>query len=212
MDLPLSLEFPPPETRYDDDIVGICDQLRRRGRDRPALALFGSSSFRLWWRVAEDLESVDLVNLGFGGGTAASALRYFDRLFDTLRPGRLALYFGENDISNEGLTAAAALARVLELRQRLTDTLGPVEVHCLSVKHSPSRWIYRREFNAFNAALAEACAATPQTGFIDVTSPLLGTNGLPIGACYQPDGLHLNAAGYLRWAHVLRSSPLLPRS
>jgi lysophospholipase L1-like esterase len=209
MDTPAALDLAPPETRYDDDVVTICEHVARRGRDRPALALFGSSSFRLWLRMAEDLDSVDLVNLGFGGGTAASALRYFDRLFAALRPGRVALYFGENDITNEGLTAATALARVLELRDRIAAALGPVDVHCLSVKHSPSRWLYRHEFDRFNADLARACVETPNTYFVDVTTSLIGENGMPIGACYQADGLHLNAAGYLRWARVLRAAPRL---
>ncbi|POR46957.1 GDSL-type esterase/lipase family protein [Bosea psychrotolerans] len=208
--------LPSPEgewttSRYDDDVVAIRGQvLRRRFAARPAV-FFGSSSFRYWHRMAEDLGCLDLANLGFGGGTVESGLRYFDSLLGLVDPASIVLYFGENDIANDGLDADSAFAGAQRLTRRIRDVFGAVPIYHLSIKHSPARWIYADEFTAFNAMRAESCADGSDGVFVDVSSCLLGRHGRPIGRFYEADGIHLNAAGYAQWAEVIAGVPgLLP--
>jgi lysophospholipase L1-like esterase len=198
-------------SRYDDDVFAIRGQvLRRRFASRPAV-FFGSSSFRYWHRMAEDLGCLDLANLGFGGGTVESGLRYFDSLLGLVDPASITLYFGENDIANDGLDANSAFAAAQRLTRRIREVFGAVPIYHLSIKHSPARWIYADEFRAFNALRAESCAKGSDGVFIDVSSCLLGRHGRPIGRFYEADGIHLNAAGYAQWAEVIAAVPgLLP--
>jgi lysophospholipase L1-like esterase len=193
-------------TRYDDDVLAVRQQIKRRRFTGKPIVFFGSSSFRYWHRMAEDFGSLEVANLGFGGGTAESGLRYCDSLLDLVEPGRIVLYFGENDIANDGLDASSAFAAMEQLTRRLREKFGSVPIDRLSIKHSPGRWLYAGEFNAFNAMLKESHADGGPGGYVDVCSCLLGKNGRPMGRCYEADGVHLNAFGYARWADVIAAS------
>lgn len=190
-------------TRYDDDVLAVRGQIMRRRFAGKPVVFFGSSSFRYWDRMAEDFGSLEVANLGFGGGTAESGLRYCDDLLDLVEPRRIVLYFGENDIANDGLDAGSALAALERLTQRLREKFGPIPIHRLSIKQSPGRWLHAGEFDAFNAMLRDSHAGDQAGGYVDVGSCLIGRNGRPMGRYYEADGVHLNAAGYALWANVL---------
>lgn len=190
-------------TRYDDDVLAVRGQILRRRFFGKPVVFFGSSSFRYWDRMAEDFSSLEVANLGFGGGTAESGLRYSDALLDLVEPGRIVLYFGENDIANDGLDAGSAFDALERLTRRLREKFGPVPIYRLSIKHSPGRWLHAGEFDAFNAMLRDSHAGDQAGGYVDVGSCLIGRNGRPMGRYYEADGVHLNAAGYALWAGVL---------
>lgn len=192
---------------YDDDALAALAQLERRGRPAAPIAFYGSSSFRLWRSLAADLRCLSAVNLGFGGGTCASALHYFDRLLEPLNPNKVVLYFGENDISNDGLTGELTYAAYGELLQRIRTALPNAKVFALSAKQSPAKWLFSDEVDAFNCLLERHCNESGQAQYVDVTSALMGTNGRPLFRCYEPDLIHLNAQGYGSWAAVLTAVP-----
>jgi hypothetical protein len=62
-------DFPPSigTGRYESDIITILTRLERLGLPEDPAAFYGSSSFRIWSSMTEDLGSLDVVNLGFGG-------------------------------------------------------------------------------------------------------------------------------------------------
>lgn len=190
-------------TRYDDDVLAVRGQIMRRRFASKPVVFFGSSSFRNWHRMAEDLGSLEIANLGFGGGTAESGLRYCDDLLDLVEPERIVLYFGENDIANDGLDANSAFEALQRLTHRLRDKFGQVPIYRLSIKHSPGRWVYTGEFDAFNAMLKESHTGGEPGGYVDVCSCLIGRNGRPMGRYYEADGVHLNPLGYSLWGGVI---------
>jgi lysophospholipase L1-like esterase len=192
---------------YDDDALAALAQLERRGCPAAPIAFYGSSSFRLWRSLAADLSCLRAVNLGFGGGTCASALHYFDRLLAPLNPDKVVLYFGENDISNDGLTGELAFAAYRQLLQRIRTDLPFAKVFALSAKQSPAKWLFSDEVDAFNVLLDRHCQDSGQAQYVDVTSVLLGSNGRPLFRCYESDLIHLNAPGYGAWAAVLTAVP-----
>jgi GDSL-like Lipase/Acylhydrolase family len=196
---------------YDDDVNAILRRILRQRRPDQPIAFYGSSSFLYWARICEDLRSFDVVNLGFGGGTYASALHYFDRLLLPLKPARVALYFGENDISNDGLTAASTFARFEMLIARIEASFGLIPIFCLSTKQSPAKWIYSDEVGAFNALVEQACSGKDHMTYVDVGSSLIGENGKPMSKLYVADRIHITDAAYARWAKILTETPGLLR-
>jgi len=202
-------DFPTPlgTSRYEDDVYAVLARLERTSLPSQPIAFYGSSSFRLWSSMAQDLGSLDVVNLGFGGGTNVSGLHYFDRLVRPMRPQTIALYFGENDIANDGLTAQTTFDHLRALRQHMRDALPATKVFVLSTKQSPTRWIYADEVDRYNALTRDWCADLDDTAYVDVASALLGENGRPAGRLYVSDFIHLNATGYAVWADILRSTP-----
>ncbi len=196
-------------SRHENDIITILARLERVGLPVDPIAFYGSSSFRIWNSLTEDLGSLDVVNLGFGGGTFLSGIHYLDQLLTPLKPRRIALYFGENDIASDGLKAHTTLGHLKDLRDRISQALPQSEVFVLSIKHSPARWIYRQEFDLFNQLARDWCDGRDDTSWIEVGTGLIGENGLPMFRYYLPDLVHMNAAGYALWSASLRATALL---
>ncbi|MDE1949200.1 MAG: hypothetical protein KGI35_11335 [Burkholderiales bacterium] len=193
--------------RHDDDVGAVLAAIRQRGLPPAPIAFYGSSSFRLWQSMAADLGCLDVVNLGFGGATHASALHHLDRLLTPLRPTRVVLYFGENDISADGLDARSTLGGLRALLDAIRQRMAATPVFVLSAKQSPTKWTYADVVAEFNRLAAEHCRGLDGVHPVDVTSVLLGAHGRPLGRHYQDDLIHLNASGYLQWARILRAQP-----
>lgn len=191
-------------SRYDSDIMTTLMRLQRLGLPDDPIAFYGSSSFRMWSSLAEDLNSLNAVNLGFGGGTFLSALHYMDQLLVPLKPRRGFLYFGENDIASDGQTAETTYRHFQTLIDRISAALPHAQLFVLAVKPSPARWIYRDEFERFNHLTRDWCDKAATVTFLDPNGRLLGENGLPMFRYYQPDLVRLNAAGYAVWAEALK--------
>ena len=206
-------EFPEDigTTRYEDDVLAVLGALQRRRLPKQPIAFYGSSSFRFWQSMISDLDCADIVNLGFGGGTFRSGLHHFDRLLAPLQPKKVVIYFGENDISNDGLSAQSTLANMRALHERIRSEFPEARTFFLSAKQSPTKWPYHDVVTEFNACAKAYCAGTGDADFIDVTTPLLGEHGRPIGKLYVEDWVHLNALGYARWAKILLAHPGLFR-
>lgn len=209
----LGFDFPQNigTARFGDDVLSVLTQIARRDLPAVPIAFYGSSSFRLWESMAEDLNSLDVVNLGFGGGTHASGILYLDRLLAPLAPKKVVLYFGENDISNDGLDAQTVLENLKSLLARIEQRCPEADIFILSAKQSPTKWLYSNVVDDFNKLLFDYCAKEAGLTYVDVTSNLIGKNGRPISGLYKDDGVHLNRSGYARWAAILKSVPGLFR-
>lgn len=202
-------DFPSPlaTNRFEDDVVAILSRLQRGPLPERPIAFYGSSSFRLWGTMVQDLQCLDVVNLGFGGGTNLSGRHYLDKLLLPLKPERVALYFGENDIANDGLTGASTFRNLEALVTDVRKGLPQAKIFVLSTKQSPTRWIYADEVDLYNSLAQDWCGASGLATFVDVSKVLAGENGRPMGRYYQSDFIHLNAGGYALWADILRNVP-----
>ena len=195
--------------RHEDDVHSVLAQIERRILPAAPIAFYGSSSFRLWANILADLNTLDAVNLGFGGGTNASGIHYIHTLLTPLKPAKVVLYFGENDISNDGLSAASTFDSYKALLAKIETRLPGTPIFVLSAKQSPTKWIYADVVAQYNELLEVHCGASTNLTFVNVTDALLGEHGRPKGGLYVDDGVHLNLAGYAKWAEVLLSVPNL---
>ena len=199
--------------RHEDDVHSVLAQIERRILPAAPIAFYGSSSFRLWNSMATDLNCLDAVNLGFGGGTNASGSHYIDTLLTPLRPQKVVLYFGENDISADGLSANSTFENFKSLVAQIEDRLPSIPIFVLSAKQSPTKWIYANVVTQFNQLVKDQCGNVENLTFVNVTDTLLGEHGRPMSGLYVDDGVHLSPAGYAKWAKVLRNIPdLIPQT
>jgi len=196
-------------SRWEDEIVAVRARMARRHFTTPPVVFYGSSSFRLWTHMVEDLERLDVLNLGFGGATVESALRYFDKMMADVSARAMILYFGENDIAHDGLTAEQVYTSMKQLGQRIREEFGNIPLYFSSLKPSPNRWFYRDEFERLGNLLQQMSEKEEHVGFIDLSSCLIGANGRPVGRYFGSDQLHLNFAGYQIWSEKLKNIPAL---
>jgi CRP-like cAMP-binding protein/lysophospholipase L1-like esterase len=170
---------------------------------KAATVFYGSSSFRLWDTLGDDVAIPDPVNLGFGGGTLEAGRLYFERLVVPHEPARLVVYFGENDIAN-GVPTTTVVGQFCEFADTLELTLPDTRCWFVSIKPSPTRWEYVAEMERANSGIAAEIEQRKQWHFVDWFPHLLDESGEPDAAFFAPDLLNPSRAGYDVLARLLR--------
>ncbi len=189
---------------YEDEVCAI-ERAHLMAPPPAGVSLFyGSSSFRLWTTLADDMAPWPVVNHAFGGSTLAACVHFFERLVPPCAPGSLVLYAGDNDLG-DGQPAAAVIASFRALMAKVDAQLGPIPVAFLAIKPSPARQSLRPAIESVNEAARCTLAARPRGRFIDVFHPMLRQDDQPDATLFAEDGLHLSAEGYQLWTEIVRS-------
>lgn len=168
-----------------------------------SVVFFGSSSIRLWSTLAADLAPLPVHNFGFGGGHATHLNLFWRRVLPRQQPRAVVVYAGDNDLA-AGVSVDDVVGDVVAF---VDAVVGLCPVVLLLVKRSPQREHIAAEIDALNARFRGLGARAGVT-VVDVDAPLRGGDGRPDPACFQYDGLHLNAAGYARWTAVVKPALL----
>lgn len=191
---------------YMDDVAGLMAQIERRGEIESPIVLYGSSSFRYWHRMVEDLNNLSFINAGFGGGTYEGAFEHYERVLKPLNPSQILVYFGENDIASDGCTADEIIAQQQKFHKMLRADFPNVKITYLGIKTGPSRWIWHDEYTKYNNLLKAGIESDPQTEYLDIMTCLLGNNGLPAQKYFENDGIHVNSQGYALWVPLIQGA------
>ncbi len=186
---------------YEEEVRALERVVARRGReDRPPV-FYGSSSFRLWDTLSDDI-GPEVLNVGFGGSTLEACDCFFERLVPPARPRSLLLYAGDNDLG-DGRSVEAVVKSFRSLAARVGASLGGIPFGFVSVKPSPARYPLLDRIRSANKAVRAEIEGTPGGYFVDVFSAMVDSRGWPKGEFFQEDGLHLNREGYLLWSQLL---------
>jgi lysophospholipase L1-like esterase len=177
------------------------DVLGRVNGNRPP-AFYGSSSFRLWTTLAEDLDP-HIVNLGFGGSTLEACDHFFKRLVVPVKPRSLLLYAGDNDLG-DGRSVDHVVSSFRRLLTKVDTLLGPIPFGFLSIKPSPARFAIIDRIRLVNDRIRDEITARDGGYFVDVFPAMLDTTARPRAELFCEDGLHLNRAGYELWVTHLQ--------
>jgi lysophospholipase L1-like esterase len=164
----------------------------------------GSSTIRLWPRLAEDFPGLPIIQRGFGGATVLDLLHYADRIIVPYRPRLIVLLVGANDLAR-GRTPEATLALFRALTDKLRHDLPEVRVCILAINPSLARWRLQPQVERTNHLLADLAAERPSwMTFVDSASSLREPDGTPRRQLLALDRLHLNPAGYVVLAQAVR--------
>lgn len=162
----------------------------------------GSSSIRMWPALAAAFPDQPVLNRGFGGSQMSDLLHFFDRVVTVYRPPLVVVYEGDNDLA-AGESPARVLAEYEQFVARVHAALPGTGILLLAVKPSPSRTAWMDAQRALNAGLRDLAALDPAVGFVDVFTPMLGTDGQPRRELFLSDLLHMTPAGYAVWHAAL---------
>lgn len=185
---------------YEEEVQGL--ERRLVDRSRPCPVFYGSSSFRLWDTLAEDV-GPEVLNLGFGGSTLEACDYFFRRLIPAARPASLLVYAGDNDLA-DGRSVEAVLASFRSLADKVASSLGGISFGFVSVKPSPVRYPLLGRIQQVNSAIREELAAIPGGYFVDIFPAMVDSRGWPKTEFFASDGLHLNREGYRLWGQLLQ--------
>ncbi|MDQ3277429.1 MAG: GDSL-type esterase/lipase family protein [Bacteroidota bacterium] len=168
------------------------------------ILLVGSSSFTRWSDVNDYFPGYTIVNRGFGGSQLTDVIRYFYEVIMPYAPKQVLIYCGENDLSSSrDMKADVVVQRFKTLYAMIRQNFPQTAIHYVSMKPSPSREVYLKEFQRGNKLIEAFLNKEKNAGFINVYPAMLDASGKPKKNIFVEDNLHMNAEGYRIWQRVL---------
>ncbi|MBC8155013.1 MAG: GDSL family lipase [Bacteroidetes bacterium] len=190
-------------TWYEDEVHLLEQKINSLPPADDRMVFYGSSSIRLWKTLATDFSDSNTLNLGFGGSTLAACTWFFERLIVPAQPASIVLYAGDNDLG-DGHRPQEVYLYFCEFMDKMQQHFPEVPVSFLAIKTSIARWNLRSQIYLANQLIEAETTRRPNCRFIDMMTPLLGDDGAPRRAYFEPDGLHLSPAGYAVWQRTLQ--------
>ena len=196
------VELPQPH-RFEEDIRLFEKQDQDSLPPSCATLFVGSSSIRLWESLPEDFPELPIIRRGFGGATMEDVLYFYDRIVLPYAPETIVLFAGVNDIG-KGRLPLEVVDHTERFVQWVARDLPGTQVVVLSHTISVGRRHLARSYRHTNTLLERMLRRYDHASFADVTTPILGPDGLPQPALYQADSIHLSPQGYAVWTQALR--------
>ena len=204
----LSAQQDPDPTRFSK-AISTFEQEDAERKPVADLTLFtGSSSIRMWKSLTTDFPNRKVLNRGFGGSHVSDVLHYFDIVVARHKPKTIVLYCGENDLWS-GKPPKQVLTDFREFVRRVNALDPKIRIHYLACKPSPKRFAKWKIYQTCNRLIANQCDKDDRLNFVDVSKVMLGKDGQPLPDIWLKDKLHMNQAGYARWAKLLK--PILAK-
>ena len=164
----------------------------------------GSSTVRMWTRLAQDFSRVPggVVNRGFGGSTLADCSLFARDLVVRYKPRQVVVYAGDNDLA-EGRTPLQVLDSFARFANTVRAELPNARISFVSVKPSPSREQLMPQIRETNHVISAYLNLLPNSEYIDIHTPMLGADGRPRPELFRGDRLHMTDEGYRLWHSVI---------
>lgn len=173
-------------------------------KDQGAVVFFGDSITQGWGTdFRRSFEGMKLANRGIGGDTTRGMLLRLQEDVLSLRPKAVVLLMGTNDIEVEiPVEAIGRNFQKIVAALRAHDPKMPVIV-CRVFPSSATKKRPKETILAVNEQIVAAVKGDPQFTVLDTYALFANAEGDAVPALF-PDLLHLNAAGYAKWASALR--------
>lgn len=176
-----------------------------RDRKQGAVVLAGDSLFGGWKTAERDLAPLRVANRAIGGDTSRGLLFRFQEDVLALKPSRVVLLIGGNDLS--ALQDTGQTARNIE---RMLDAIAavdpatPVVLCTLTPRDHPEAPVKPSELAGLNDKIRRIAAARRNVTLVDLYPSFATASSQPDPAYFGKDRLHLSARGYERLNEVLR--------
>ena len=173
-------------------------------KDQGAVVFFGDSITQGWGTdFRKAFEGMKLANRGIGGDTTRGMLLRLKEDVLALNPKAVVLLMGTNDIEVEvPVDAIGRNFQKIVAALKAHDPKMPVIV-CRIFPSSATKKRPKETILAVNELFAAAVKGDPQFTVLDTYALFANTEGDALPSLF-PDLLHLNPAGYAKWASALR--------
>ncbi len=186
---------------YEEEVRKLEEKINGLS-DQPGLVFYGSSTIRLWDTLEADFEGCRPLNLGFGGSTLEACVYFYPRLMGALKPEKLVIYAGDNDLG-DGKSPEAVFGYFVQLCRLVNKYHAGVPVTFISIKPSITRWDIRYKIQYTNKLISEAIEGMPGMHYIDLYRHMVLNDDRINAQLFDADGLHLSKTGYSLWKKVL---------
>ena len=196
--------------QYESSFAAFAEADRAHPPAKGGILVVGSSIFRQWTNVAEQMAPLPVLNRAFGGSRTSDQLARFDQVVLPYAPKVILYYCGSNDLKMAQADSPDVIfERFRAFSQRVRAVLPETRVIYVSSTRSPDRVERWEQVDRYNALALAYCAATPHHTYIDINPALVDAEGRPRLALYKADKLHFHPESYDEFARIIK--PVLNR-
>ena len=189
--------------RFADQIEAFLKADQEKPPPNNAILFVGSSIFRLWKNLPEQMAPLPVFNRAFGGSQTHEILAYMDKIVLPYKPKIIVYYCGSNDI-NANVTPLNIAGNFKEFVVRVHQQLPQTKIFFVAINRAPQKMDKWKEVDEANNLVKAFCATNKTLGFIDVNPALFDKAGQPRMELYLPDKLHFQAPAYLEFTAIIK--------
>ena len=197
--------------RFEPEFKAFAEADRATPPAKGKILFVGSSIFRKWTTLAEQMAPLPVLNRAFGGSRTPDQLARFEQVVTPYAPKVIVYYCGSNDLKAGDVVEdpAAIFGRFREFSGRVRALWPETRIIFVSSTRSPDRVGRWEQVDHYNALVRAYCAATPGHTFVDVNPALVDGDGRPRLDFYVEDKLHLRPPAYAEFTRLIK--PVLAR-
>ena len=188
---------------FADQIAALLESDKTSPPPQNGILLIGSSIFRQWANLKDQMAPLPVFNRAFGGSRTWEVLHYMDQVVLPYHPRVIVYYTGSNDV-NAGESASAIVSRIKEFVNRAHAALPATRVYFVAINKSPDKRARWNVVDAVNAEMLSAAATTPHLRYLDLNPVLFDIHGEPRAELYRPDGLHFFPPAYDAFTAIIK--------
>jgi lysophospholipase L1-like esterase len=190
-------------TRFQSAIDAFVENDKVNPPPQRAILFIGSSIFRQWENLKEQMSPLPVFNRAFGGSRTGDILFYMDKVVLPYEPRIIVYYCGSNDV-NAGEKADAIAGRFREFVARVHGKLPETRIFFVSINRAPQKQERWDIVDEANRRVREYCSPDRRLGYIDVNPALFDRAGNPRMELYQADRLHFKPPAYIEFAAIIK--------
>ena len=168
-----------------------------------SIVFVGSSIFRRWTRLSEQMAPLPVVNRAIDGIQTMHVLAMIDRTVLPLKPRVVVYYCGSNDV-DAGDSAPAIFGRIRQFVDRVSSALPSTRIVFVSINRAPEKQDRWDVVDLVNRQVEKYATESKRLQYVDVNPVLFNGDGTPRIELYMPDELHLRPAAYEGFARILK--------
>jgi len=197
------------QVRFADQIDAFLKEDTLTPPPKNAILFIGSSIFRQWTHLKEQMAPLPVFNRAFGGSRTAEVLYQMDKIVLPYKPRIIVYYCGSNDV-NAGATALEIFLHFKEFCDKVAEKLPQTQVFYVSINRAPQKMTKWNVVDSANTLVKNYCASAKQRGFIDVNPVLFDEEGKPRLDLYRDDKLHFKDPAYEEFTKIIK--PVLQKA
>jgi len=206
----LLAQAPVKSGRFQADIARMLEKDKTSPPPREGILFIGSSIFRLWAQLDEQMAPLPVFNRAFGGSVTQDLLDRMDQIVIPYKPRIIVYYCGSNDV-NAGESADAIIGRTKQFLRIVNERLPDTFVYYTAIQKAPdkrSRW---NVVDTVNREMEHYSHQAKQLGYIDLNPVLFDRQGNLREDLFLPDQLHFRpeSTAYAEFAQVVK--PILTK-
>lgn len=191
------------KVRFADQVEAYLKADEVKAPPQNAILFIGSSIFRKWEKLTEQMAPLPVFNRAFGGSQTHEVLYYMDRLVLPYKPKIITYYCGSNDI-NAKVPPGEIFGNFQKFVARVHAQLPDTKIFFVSINRAPEKMDKWAQVDEANRLVREYCVKNSKLGYIDVNPVLFDKSGQPRYELYLPDKLHFLEPAYVEFTAVIK--------